>query len=371
MARRKKKRTYIDKKGYVRFRGSGKLLHRWIAEKRILRGKRKLRKNEVVHHRDGNPTHNALRNLRIMTRGAHNELHERKSPGWARRHNIKLSEDERPQGCALTLLGLLVGIVAVALLLAACSPSSPAPRVQKLEELTVTLPGGVPMTFVKIPPGEFMMGSDGNEDEFLPQADERPRHPVRITEPFYLGRTEVTQRQWEAVMGETWFYFRGDRDRPADCISWDQAQVYVEKLTRLGQGTFRLPTEAEWEYACRAGTTTRYWWGDDPHYRQVADYVWFEANSGDTPHRVGTKRPNPWGLHDVLGNVMEWCEDWYGPYPSGLQVDPQGPSSGEDRVRRGGVWSFLPSGCRPADRAREFPDEGNYIGGVRIVRECP
>ncbi len=204
------------------------------------------------------------------------------------------------------------------------------------KEITVDLGGGVTMELVLIPAGEFMMG-DGSGQSF---PDQQPLHKVKITRLFYLGKYEVTQRQWEAVMGNNPSEFRGP-ENPVDQVSRDDCQAFPAKLNqKSGKGGVKLnlPTEAQWEYACRAGTTTRYSFGDD--LESLGDYAWHTGNSGKTTHPVGQKKPNSWGLYDMHGNVWEYCSDWYGEdyYRQSPLTDPTGPASGDRHVLRGGSF---------------------------------
>jgi formylglycine-generating enzyme required for sulfatase activity len=180
---------------------------------------------------------------------------------------------------------------------------------------------------VPVAAGTFLMGG----------AREPPVHEVTLTRPFHLGRFPVTQAQWEAVMGENPSAFRG-ADRPVEQVSWDDCQAFLARLNAAGPGTFRLPTEAEWEYACRAGATGRFCYGDDVH--RLGDFAWTSENSGGETRPVGGKRPNAWGLHDVHGNVWEWCQDFWDDYAEGPVKDPQGAPTGflGARVFRGGCW---------------------------------
>jgi len=227
-------------------------------------------------------------------------------------------------------------------------------------ETAKTQRNSIGMEFVLIPAGTFQMGSnDGN--------DEKPVHTVRIMQPFYLGKYEVTQGQWQAVMGSNPSKFTGDPNRPVENVSWDDVQEFIRRLnSREGGATYRLPTEAEWEYAVRAGTTTRWSFGDDA--RQLGRYAWPEENAGGYTHPVGQLQPNPWGLYDMHGNVWEWVQDWYGSYTSGTAVDPAGPSSGSDRVYRGGSCYGLARECWSALRRGAAPGNRYNALGFRLLR---
>ncbi len=228
---------------------------------------------------------------------------------------------------------------------------------------TVDLGGGVSMDLVWIPPGKFMMGSPNNEANR--HDDEGPQHRVQITQGFWMGKHEVTQAQWQAVMGNNPSNFKGDRN-PVEQVSWDDCQNFLGKLnSRVSGGKFRLPTEAEWEYACRAGTTTAYYFGNDAS--RLGDYAWYDDNSGRKTHLAGQKKPNAWGLYDMHGSVCEWCGDWFGDYPSGAVTDPTGQSSGSFRVFRGGGWCNDPWGCRSANRCRNSPVIRSGNLGFRVA----
>ncbi|MDY0170460.1 MAG: formylglycine-generating enzyme family protein [Thermoguttaceae bacterium] len=224
------------------------------------------------------------------------------------------------------------------------------------------------MEFVLIPPGEFMMGSPEDE-EGRDSGRESPQHRVRITKPFYLGKYPITQQQWQAVMESNPSRFKGPKN-PVENVRWGDCQEFLRRLNKRAadprQG-FRLPTEAEWEYACRAGTTTRYSFGDDAS--QLGEYAWYEDNSDGQTHPVGQKRPNPWGLYDMHGNVYEWCADWFDEnyYANSAVNDPAGPSSGWLRVGRGGGWDSLAGSCRSALRSRVRPDALGRLLGFRVV----
>ncbi|MFH1421813.1 MAG: formylglycine-generating enzyme family protein [Planctomycetota bacterium] len=241
--------------------------------------------------------------------------------------------------------------------------------------LSDTFTNSIGIKFVKIEAGEFMMGSPENEKDR--QSDET-QHKVKITKPFYIQTTEVTQAQWKAVMGNNPSYFQGPAraaaggdDLPVEKVSWDDAQEFIKKLnSKEGKNVYRLPTEAEWEYACRAGSTTRFCYGDDES--KLRDYAWYQDNSDSKTHPVGTKLPNAWGLYDMHGNVLEWCNDSYdaGYYTSSPANDPQGPTSGEGRVLRGGSWNsvvalFFRSASRGGDH-RSYRLSKVY--GFRLAR---
>jgi len=244
-------------------------------------------------------------------------------------------------------------------------------------EKAVDLGDGVVLELVLIPAGSFRMGSPANEAGRWGD-QEGPVHRVRITRPFYIGRHEVTQEVWEKVMGTNPSNFKGAKN-PVEGVSWDDCQEFLKKLNALphphpspvgrgsqGEGLFRLPTEAQWEYACRAGTKTRFCSGDAD--AGLAEYAWCNANSGSTTHPVGTRKPNAWGLHDLHGNVWEWCGDWYGEYGGGWmpKQDPTGPATGSGRVLRGGSWLNPPTICRSSNRYRLGP-AGRYSLGFRVV----
>ena len=234
------------------------------------------------------------------------------------------------------------------------------------------------MELIEIPAGKFTMGSPADEKDRFEEREAQVS--VTLTKPFELGKTEVTQGQWKEVMGtEPW---SGEdvelaKDCPATFVSWNDATKFCQKLTEIERksGTlkadeeYRLPTEAQWEYACRAGTTTTYSFGDDE--KQFGDYAWFRGNAMNAgeeyAHKVGWKKPNPWGLHDMHGNVWEWCSDWYDGKLAG-GIDPVGPNAGSYyRVLRGGNWDLYASYCRSAIRDGSPTYRGTDVG-FRIDR---
>jgi len=237
------------------------------------------------------------------------------------------------------------------------------------EEIT----NSIGMKLKLIPAGGFLMGS--RDKEAAHQTDEGPQHKVLITKPFYMGVTEVTQGQWFSVMGtKPWSgkedVAEGD-DYPAVYVSWEDAVAYCKKLSTTENNLYRLPTEAEWEYACRGETTTAYSSGSSTE--PVKDYVWFHENALDIgekyAHLVGTKKANPFGLHDMHGNVFEWCSDWYVSdyYGSSPASDPPGATTGSFRVYRSGSWFYPASDSRSANRGRDVPSSRYYDLGFRLV----
>ena len=235
-------------------------------------------------------------------------------------------------------------------------------------DMTVDLGGGIKIELVLIPAGEFVMGSPDAEKGAL--ASEKPQHRVQISQPFYIGRYLVTQEQWEAVMGNNPSGFQGPKD-PVENVSWDDCQKFLDRLNRrAGGGRFLLPSEAQWEYACRAGSTRRFCFGDKDS--ELKDYAWYGATSGSQTHPVGEKKPNAWGLYDVHGSVWEWCADWYDPkyYANSPLRDPRGPARGTPRVLRGGSCDDDAAFCRSAIRGSARPGHRGVDLGLRVLREC-
>jgi formylglycine-generating enzyme required for sulfatase activity len=231
-------------------------------------------------------------------------------------------------------------------------------------EAPKTLRNSIDMEFVRIEAGTFQMGSNDGEDY------EKPVHTVRISRPFYLGKYEVTQAQWEAVMGNNPSQFKGNANHPVENVSWDDVQEFIRRLNaKEGGARYRLPTEAEWEYVARAGTTTHWSFGDSES--QLGRYTWYDGNAKRQTHPVGQLQPNPWGLYDMHGNVYEWVQDWYGKYASDTAVDPAGPSSGSVRVDRGGSWGSTARNCRSALRFLGAPGGRVDDLGFRLLREGP
>jgi formylglycine-generating enzyme required for sulfatase activity len=263
----------------------------------------------------------------------------------------------------------------------------------------VEMTNSIGIKFMLIPPGEFDMGStqkeidrlrqegtDGPNDTFGPfLAAEVPRHRVRITRPFYLGTYEVTQGQYQRVTGTNPSHFsaggkgqdkvvgKDTSSHPVETVSWDDAQQFCGKLSavpgeKAASRVYRLPTEAEWEFTCRAGTTTRYHFGDD--VAKLADFAWSGGGPNGVSSPVGLKSPNPWGLYDMHGNVWEWCADWYlmeDYYATSPADDPSGPASGKARIVRGGSWYNIPGNLRSSVRRPIPPDMRQFRVGLRVA----
>jgi formylglycine-generating enzyme required for sulfatase activity len=248
---------------------------------------------------------------------------------------------------------------------ASTPPSSPA-NPAGLEEITFDLGGGVKLELVLIPAGDFLMGSPDSYE--YGDMDARPQHRVRITKPFYLGKYEVTQEQWKAVMHENPSYFKGPKN-PVEMVTWDECHAFLAKLTAnyaRGKGRFLLPTEAQWEYACRAGSSTQWCFGDDAD--GLKEYAWYGENSGGKTHPVGQKKPNAWGLYDMHGNVEEWCQDWYSAvfYRKSPTDDPAGPAEGQFLVCRGGNVSPPATVCQSPYRKDQNPLQPLLDLGLRV-----
>jgi formylglycine-generating enzyme required for sulfatase activity len=216
----------------------------------------------------------------------------------------------------------------------------------------------VSFDFCLVPAGRFSMGDSSNG----------PIHQVTISSEFYLGKYPVTQDQWEVVMGSNPSKFIGP-DLPVEQVSWEDCQEFISRLNAMAKGTYRLPTEAEWEYACRAGSAGKYCFGDNEAH--LEEYAWFRTNSGSQTQPVGKKKPNAWGLHDMHGNVWEWCLDWYGDYPAAAVTDPTGAATGSDRVPRGGGWYDEACHVTSAGRGGGAPDGGFTHLGFRLVSLSP
>jgi len=245
-------------------------------------------------------------------------------------------------------------------------PAPPSVPLSTPAQAGRTVDNSIGIKLTLIPAGEFQMGSPGSDSDALDS--EKPQHTVRITKPLYLGVTEVTQEQYERVMGTNPANFKGAQ-LPAENMSWEDAVEFCRKLSSLpaersAGRVYRLPTEAEWEYACRAGSKTKWSFGDSES--SLGDYAWYGSNSGSR-QAVGQKKPNAWGLYDMHGNVWEWCSDWHGNYASTTVSDPTGATAGSDRVSRGGGWYGGARDCRSAIRGGSAPGYRLVNLGFRVA----
>ena len=231
-----------------------------------------------------------------------------------------------------------------------------------LESIT----NSIGMKLVLIPAGTFTMGSPVGE---VGRISSEMQHEVTLSKSYYLGAFEVTQNEYERVMGNNPSKSKGAKN-PVEMVSWDEAVSFCKKLSEMPMEKaagreYRLPTEAEWEYACRAGSSKAYSFGETAE--SLGEYAWFGVGSAVTTHPVGEKKANRWGLYDMHGNAWEWCQDWFGIYPTGAVTDPQGPNGGLWRVSRGGGWSIDAGRCRSANRGRNNPSNGNASYGFRLA----
>jgi formylglycine-generating enzyme required for sulfatase activity len=258
------------------------------------------------------------------------------------------------------------GVIAVSLWLGVGASISSA---QPPREIT----NSIGMKLVLIPKGTFMMGSPESEEG---RKENETQHEVTISKDYYLGVTEVTQAQYEKVIGKNPSYYQGaivgneNADLPVEQVSWDDAVEFCKKLSELPEEkkagrVYRLPTEAQWEYACRAGSKTAYSFDDEEGL--LPEHGWFKRNSSNRTHTVGLLEPNAWGLYDMHGNVWEWCSDWYGDYPKGALSDPTGPKEGSFRVYRGGSCYFGAANCRSGIRFRNNPSDRLINVGFRLA----
>lgn len=224
---------------------------------------------------------------------------------------------------------------------------------------------GVSFKMIAVEGGTFTMGSPYSDSDA--SDNEKPAHQVTLSS-FTIGETEVTQELWQAVMGSNPSYFMGDLQRPVECVSWNDCQTFITKLNELTGATFRLPTEAEWEYAARGGNASEGYKYSGSN--TIGDVAWYTNNSSNATHPVKTKQPNELGIYDMSGNVYEWCADWYDSsyYASSPENNPTGPSSGSYRVLRGGGWGDRARYCRVAIRNFHNPDIRNVIYGLRLAQ---
>ena len=228
--------------------------------------------------------------------------------------------------------------------------------------ITIPVKDGICIEMVKVEAGTFMMGATSEMKN--PNSNEKPVHQVTLTNDYYMGKYEVTQALWQAVMGSNPSEYKGD-NLPVETVSWNDCQKFISKLNSLTGRMFRLPTEAEWEYAARGGKESRgYQYSGSSN---ISDVAWYDENSGSKTHPVGTKQANELGIYDMTGNVWEWCSDWYSSYSSSSQTNPTGSDSGSARVSRGGGWNCNASYCRLSVRFYYTPDFRLDILGLRLA----
>ena len=254
-------------------------------------------------------------------------------------------------GTKLVSILMLLSLPALTEAQPAAAPKPDPAAVHRAGETQVNPKDG--LTYVWIPAGKFLMGCSPGDTDCAPH--ESPAHEVAVTKGFWLGRTPVTQQAWLRVTGHNRSHFKGP-NLPVEMVDWAEAKAYCAAVGG------RLPTEAEWEYAARAGSM-------GPRYGNPNEIAWHYDNSGFKTHDVGQKRPNAFGLYDMLGDVFQWVADWYGTYPSGEQIDPSGPAGGQLRVVRGGSWDNLSSIGRASYRGAGAPADRNYNFGLRCVEE--
>jgi len=228
-----------------------------------------------------------------------------------------------------------------------------------LEAQTFTV-GDVSFTMMPVEAGTFTMGATTEQGADATDR-EKPAHQVTLTQPYYIGQTEVTQALWVAVMGTNPSEFTGDLNRPVEKVSWNDCQTFITKLNQMTGQTFRLPTEAEWEFAARGGNKSEghKFAGSD----NVDDVAWYSGNAGSSTHPVATKAANELGLYDMSGNVLEWCQDWYAAFTADAQTDSAGPATGSNRVYHSGAWDYPGHSCRVAFRYYSAP---TWAGSNRL-----
>ena len=228
--------------------------------------------------------------------------------------------------------------------------------------ITIPVKNGISIEMVKVEAGSFNMGATPEMEN--PYDSEKPVHRVTLTNNYYIGKYEVTQALWQAVMGSNPSYFKGD-DLPVEKVSWDDCQDFISKLNAMTGKRFRLPSEAEWEYAARGGNKNHGYQYSGSNI--LGDVAWYYGNSGPKTHAVGTKQPNELGIYDMTGNVWEWCQDWFGSYSSSPQTNPTGAASGSIRVCRGGSWRDSARGSRSSCRFGLTPGYHDFSLGLRVV----
>ena len=242
------------------------------------------------------------------------------------------------------------------------NPVSSTNTATKPNSLAIHLKKGIVIELMKVEAGSFTMGAASAKEK--PDDNEKPAHEVSLSRNYYIGKYEVTQEVWKAVMGSNPSKFKGT-NLPVEMVSWKDCLKFIAKLNRMTGLQFRLPTEAEWEYAARGGNKSKgYQYSGSDNLEEVA---WYDENSGKRTHQVGTKKANELGIYDMSGNVMEWCQDWFGFYVGSLGKDPSGPYTGTFRINRGGCWYSYPWYCRSSSRNKQSPDDSYFNLGLRLA----
>ena len=277
-------------------------------------------------------------------------------------HKVEIKKDG--YGTESKQVNILEGQTATLAGMLSTNTTVPTSTGSTLSDNPITIPvkKGISIDMVRVEAGTFTMGATSEMED--PYDWEKPTHQVTLTNDYYIGKYEVTQALWKAVMGNNPSNFKGD-NLPVEKVSWDDCQEFINKLNRITGKTFRLPTEAEWEYAARGGKKSRGYQYSGSN--NISDVAWYSDNSGNMTNDVGSKQANELGIYDMTGNVLEWCQDRYGRYDSFSQVNPTGANSGSDRVYRGGSWSYTARYCRSSYRYFITPDDHCNFLGLRLV----
>ena len=277
-------------------------------------------------------------------------------------HKVEIKKDG--YGTESKQVNILEGQTATLAGMLTTNTSSSMASGASLSGNTITIPvkDGISIDMVRVEAGTFTMGATPEMKN--PWDDEKPTHQVTLTNDYYIGKYEVTQALWKAVMGKNPSKYKGD-NLPVENVSWDDCQEFISKLNSITGKTFRLPTEAEWEYASRGGKKSRGYQYSGSN--NISDVAWYDSNSGNKTHTVGSKQANELGIYDMSGNVLERCQDWYGNYSSSSQTNPTGANSGSHRVERGGSWDIIDWGCRSSYRYSSVPDFCGSNLGLRLV----
>ncbi|WP_308232301.1 SUMF1/EgtB/PvdO family nonheme iron enzyme, partial [uncultured Prevotella sp.] len=279
-------------------------------------------------------------------------------------HKVEIKKDG--YGTESKQVNILEGQTATLAGMLSTNTTVPTSTGSTLSDNTITIPvkKGISIDMVRVEAGTFTMGATPEMKDPDYDYDEKPTHQVTLTNDYYIGKYEVTQALWQAVMGSNPSKFKGD-NLPVENVSWKDCQEFLSKLNNTTGKTFRLPTEAEWEYAARGGKKNRGYLYSGSN--NISDVAWYSDNSDNKTHAVGSKQANELGIYDMSGNVYEWCQDRKGSYSSSSQVNPTGAASGSYRVRRGGYWSSSARYCRSSDRSSSSPGYRDFDLGLRLV----